>query len=76
MFRRELFLGAGAAAIATTPRAQKRGGTLAYAAGTDVQTFDPQMIGHVPTARMVMHVYDSLLVLDSEGRVRPALATE
>jgi len=61
---------AGAAA-AQTP---KRGGTLVYANGTDVVTLDPQFVTDVPTARIVMHVHETLVRQTDTREIVPALA--
>ena len=70
---RLLASGAGFAPVSAqqTPR---RGGKLIYAAA-DVQTLDPQMIGDIPTSRIVMHLYETLVTQDPDGRIGPQLAT-
>ena len=81
--RRRTVLGrglGGVLAAAAPPRladaqpAPKRGGKLVYAAGTDVQTLDPQMIGDIPTSRIVMHIYETLVAQDADGKIGPMLA--
>ncbi len=79
MFRRTILRGllvSGAAiAPALADPAPKRGGKLVYGAGTDVQTLDPQMIGDIPTARIVMQIYETLVGQDPDGKIGPQLAT-
>lgn len=79
MFRRTILTGLLASGAGIAPafaqQTPKRGGKLIYAAGTDVQTLDPQMIGDIPTSRIVMHLYETLVVQDPDGRIGPQLAT-
>ena len=56
---------------AAAPRA---GGTLVYATGTDALTLDPQFVTDVPTARAVMHIHETLVYMDDEGKIVPGLA--
>ena len=52
----------------------KTGGTLIYATGTDAGTLDPQFVTDVPTSRMVMHIHQTLVYPDLEGKTQPVLA--
>lgn len=70
-----LMSGAAARLPASAQQPPKRGGRLVYAAGTDVQTLDPQMIADIPTSRVVMHLYETLVTQDPDGRIGPQLAT-
>ena len=74
--RRRTILAAMLAAptLAGAQPAPKRGGKLVYAAGTDVQTLDPQLIADIPTSRIVMHIYETLVAQDPDGRIGPMLA--
>jgi len=65
------WLAASPAAGAAAPRA---GGTLVYATGTDALTLDPQFVTDVPTARAVMHIHETLVYQDDEGKIVPGLA--
>ncbi|MDP2625655.1 MAG: ABC transporter substrate-binding protein [Candidatus Rokubacteria bacterium] len=64
--------------LATAPApgaaAPKAGGTLVYATGTDALTLDPQFVTDVPTARAVMHIHETLVYQDDEGKIVPGLA--
>jgi peptide/nickel transport system substrate-binding protein len=78
MFRRSLLTGLLASSVKIAPAlahpVPKRGGKLVYAAGTDVQTLDPQMIGDIPTARIVMQMYETLVAQGPDGTIGPQLA--
>lgn len=61
-----------APALAQKP---KIGGTMVYATGTDAQTLDPQFVVDVPTSRIVMHIHETLVEQDEQGKIQPKLAT-
>ncbi len=54
--------------------ASKPGGSIVVAWGLDPRGFDPAIGDARPEQNLNMHVYDSLVALDSQNKVVPALA--
>jgi peptide/nickel transport system substrate-binding protein len=59
--------------LAQEPR---QGGTLVMATQADAATLDPHNTGDVPSQIIEIHIYDTLVRWDEEGRVAPSLAEE
>ncbi len=47
---------------------------LIIAQGVDATTLDPNMHAEAPTTNVVSNIYDSLLIRDEDGEIRPSLA--
>lgn len=52
----------------------KGSSTLIFADGTEVMTLDPQFTTHTPTARIVMHIHETLVKYDMDMNLLPWLA--
>jgi peptide/nickel transport system substrate-binding protein len=81
MFRRVLLLAAVVlvvlASLASAPtlaQTPKHGGTLVVAQNADISGFDPHTLPDFPTVRMIGLIYETLVTVDADLKIQPALA--
>src|ERR1700694_2253901 len=81
MFRRNLLLAvavlvalAGLGAAPTLAQTPKHGGTLIVAQNADISGFDPHTLPDFPTVRMIGLIYETLVTVDADLKIQPALA--
>jgi len=58
----------------TAQATPKRGGTLVVAQNADITGFDPHTLPAFPTVRMIGLIYETLVTVDADLKLQPALA--
>ncbi|MDR7419072.1 MAG: glutathione ABC transporter substrate-binding protein [Armatimonadota bacterium] len=70
-----IVLAAGGVQTTGAAPAPQHGGTLVFAQGIPVITTDPGIAGGTPVQTVRKAMYESLVVMDEEGNIKPQLAT-